>query len=296
MLLMGFQDSTRSESEMSLCVRAGLLALFGFTCLYKFAVLLVSLPVHGAPPRTEQARRLYISDPQMLARQVAEAFATVTVITIWWLQGELPILAFLPFGLATLCLVLKLAGTWHHHLDIAKAFFGLIMMPFFLVSFLLRSITSDPLRLVHPLNPPLHMMLVIYAMVTCMARPQSKHTVVMVWLAQSVFLAMGLVDIAIWRRFTWRNAHLWQYVAQLAMVCTYIANDPTGPSTDVSKASVMFASGLWLTTICILALALNWNELTRYYQTWQRQHSTFTLRASPKAVAVRPNFSGDLPV
>eukprot|EP00418_Pyrodinium_bahamense_P011383 CAMPEP_0179127260 /NCGR_PEP_ID=MMETSP0796-20121207/60279_1 /TAXON_ID=73915 /ORGANISM="Pyrodinium bahamense, Strain pbaha01" /LENGTH=515 /DNA_ID=CAMNT_0020826047 /DNA_START=370 /DNA_END=1917 /DNA_ORIENTATION=- len=299
-LLMGFQDASQgTKSSMPFVVRTAFAALFWVICSVKFAVLVLSLPLHRAPPRNPRLRRLHVSDPQKLAKHVAESLAVVSVLGLWCVTGELPIAIFLPFGIAALGLTLRLCARDLSLACLSQAVLAglrLTLKPVAQACRAMRLLRRHPrclVRWAHPLEAGPHILVAGLAVLLCL-RCTSNVPLLLLWALHSSVLVAGVVERLAWQRLQWRRGWAWWYAVQLAALGAYVANAfcdfPRGVGEpDRTWMAVLVASAVWLAAVCAAAVAANWSLCVRQYRHWQRQHSVFTLTApAARVVPVVP--------
>lgn len=300
-MLLGFQDCWRGkEAALPLPASIAFILMFGCVILHKFAVLAASLPLHRPPPRSPRAQRFHTSDPQKLARNSAEALTTICVLAVWYMRGELPFVAFLPFGIVGVCFVLKVFSSrlsWSSLCVLTRAVLRCLLLPVMLLRHVTLSLL-DPrwvLQLVHPLGAGSHALLVLGTLLLMLC--SSNVPLILLWAVHSAALALAIAEKVMAARLVWRHTFAWIYVAQLAFFSMYVANTcchfQRGFCPDRTWVPVATASALWLTCVCTMALVVNWEECVRHYRNWQRQHGVFTLAHRGEASA---EHRRDLPV
>jgi len=225
MMLMGFQDCLQGkQASLPPFARILFVVLFGCVCLHKFAVLAASLPLHRPPPRSLRARRFYTADPQRLARHAAEALTTTCMLAVWYFRGELPLLAFLPFGFVGLCLVLKISSgvlSWSCLFGLLRNILWCALVPIFLLR-RIGSLLMAPrlvLEFVHPLQPLPHGLVALSSLMFAIVSP-SNIPVVLLWTVHAVTLAAAVAERVAVGRLVWHHGFAWLYIAQLSFLCT----------------------------------------------------------------------------
>ncbi|CAE7255537.1 ube2j2, partial [Symbiodinium pilosum] len=293
MMLMGFQDCLQGkEAALPLVFRVLFVLLFGCVTVHKFAVLAASLPLHRPPPRSLRARRFYTSDPQRLARHAAEALTTTCVLAVWYVRGELPLVAFLPFGIIGLGLVLKISAgalSWSCLVGLLRNLLRCALLPLFLLR-RIGSLAMEPQiawSLVHPLQPLPHGLVALVSLFLAVVLP-SNIPVVLLWTVHALALAAAVAERVAVGRLVWRHGVAWIYIAQLAFLCTYFVNTLCSFRHGLSSPNgtwvpVLVTSSVWLITVFAMALAVNWEACVRHYRAWQRQHGVFTLERGTEA-------------
>jgi len=293
MLLLGFQDSCRGpEGAMPRPARLVVGTIFCVVCLHKLVVLAVSLPQHRAPPHDLRIRRFHVADPHRLSNHVAESLTILAVLGLWWLRGELPLLAFLPMAAAALGLGCRLCSqnpSLGCLFQVLAEVLGPILATIALVVSSLRRMQRQPRRLfhwLHPLSAGPHILVAFVAVVLCL-RCTSNLPVLSLWALHALLL--GALTL---QRPQWRRGLSWWYAVQLGTLSFCVANVlcdfPQGAGQpDHTGLVVLEASSAWLGVICAAALAANWSLCVRQYRSWQRRHSVFTLSA-PRSTRIVP--------
>jgi len=291
--LLGFQDSCRGpEGAMPRPARLVVGTIFCVVCLHKLVVLAVSLPQHRAPPHDLRIRRFHVADPHRLSNHVAESLTILAVLGLWWLRGELPLLAFLPMAAAALGLGCRLCSqnpSLGCLFQVLAEVLGPILATIALVVSSLRRMQRQPRRLfhwLHPLSAGPHILVAFVAVVLCL-RCTSNLPVLSLWALHALLL--GALTL---QRPQWRRGLSWWYAVQLGTLSFCVANVlcdfPQGAGQpDHTGLVVLEASSAWLGVICAAALAANWSLCVRQYRSWQRRHSVFTLSA-PRSTRIVP--------
>lgn len=276
---------------MPVLAQAAFTVIFWTVCMYKFAVLAVSLPLHRPPPRDLRMRRFHVSDPQMIAKHVAESLAVVSVLGLWCFRRELSPAVFLPVALAAAGLALRLCAR-HPSLacatQLALEALRLALLPLSLLLAGLRLARRRPqclLRWLHPLEAGPHLCVAATAVLLCL-RCTSNVPVLVLWTLHICVLTAGTVERMVLQRLQWRPGVGWWYAVQLSGLSVYVANAlcdfPEGLGAPRQAWLPVFAaSSAWIAAVCAAAAAANWPRCVRQYRLWQRQHSVFTLATRP---------------
>lgn len=296
-MLMGFQDCTvGNAAALPMLGRIAFMVAFCLMIMQRFGVLAASLPMHRPPPRDPRVRRLYTNDPHSLARHSAEALTTTCVLGVWYARGELPLMAFLPFAILGLGLVLKLFST-HSSISclrqLLRSVLGLVIAVPRASLHAGSRLLQQPwrvLRFLHPLEPWPHMLVACVACGLALLCP-SNMPVVLVLGGHSALLVAAVVERATATQLHWRRKQFWLYVVQLAFLSTYVSNAlcsfPKGLGQPESTwAVVLLVSSLWFGCVCTMAASVNWVTCVRHYHAWQRQHGEFTLAAPHGSIDV----------
>eukprot|EP00930_Biecheleria_cincta_P001081 TRINITY_DN102243_c0_g1_i1.p1 TRINITY_DN102243_c0_g1~~TRINITY_DN102243_c0_g1_i1.p1 ORF type:complete len:599 (-),score=61.22 TRINITY_DN102243_c0_g1_i1:143-1939(-) len=289
-MLMGFQDCTvGNAAALPMLARIAFMFAFCLMIMHRFGVLAASLPMHRPPPRDPRMRRLYTNDPHSLARNSAEALTTTCVLGVWYARDELPLMAFLPFAILGVGLVLKLCSSHSSISCLRQLLRSLYELAVAVPRASLRGgsrLMQQPwqvLSFLHPLEPWPHM-LAACAVCGLALLCSSNVPVVLLLGAHSALLLAGVVERAMATQLHWRRKQCWLYVMQLAFLSTYVANAlcsfPQGFGQPESTcAVVLIVSSLWFGCVCTMAMSVNWVTCVRHYRAWQRQHGQFTLAA-----------------
>lgn len=286
-MLMGFQDCTvGNAAALPMLARLAFMAVFCLMIMHRFGVLAASLPMHRPPPRDPRVRRLYTNDPHSLARHSAEALTTTCVLGAWYVRGELPLMAFLPFAIVGLGLILKVC-TSHSSIScfrqLLRTFQELVLAVPLGGLRASSGLLQQPwhvLRWAHPLEPWPHMLVACIACGLALLCP-SNVPVVLLLSAHTVLLVAAVLERRMTMQLHWRKKQCWIYVMQLAFLSAYVTNAlcsfPQGFGQPESAWTVvLLVSSLWFVCVCTFAVSVNWGTCVRHYRAWQRQHSEFT--------------------
>jgi len=289
LLLMTYQVSALSSNSMHLplAVRIAGIAAFGLLALYRFVILMVSLPPYRLPPTDPCLLRFFLAEPRLLAMHMAEAFATVIVVAFWCLMGFMSWLYFAPFGLASAVLAAKLSCR-HPSADCfrrtGRILLCLVLSPILLLWLLVEVIRKYPHLVFHPLGPGPHF-LVAVAVIPMALTLQSNLPLLILWGTHSLAAALGLLELALRRRLPWKPGVSWGFVVQVTLLAGYLSNIcvfPAGVGDSTASALIVAGSSVtWMSLIFGLCVKINWDLCLRYYRTWQRRHGSFTLNAAP---------------
>lgn len=202
-------------SEVAVLARTGGRALAALALalflIHKNAVLAASLPAPRPPPETRLLRRFYTADLWCIARHVAELLAAVVLLGTRCYCGELPLSCFVPVALASLAPAVHLL-LWYpvtaclKEVGLFLAF--LVCAPPLALLEIGRLVWRHRLRLLNPLDGPVHVILSLTATVLCLAC-RSRRPVLMLFAGHSVVIVIGLIERTCIRRLPWRSGHAW---------------------------------------------------------------------------------------
>merc|ERR1712190_304056 len=93
----------------------------------------------------------------------------------------------------------------------------------------------------------------------------------------SALVSIGVVELFLVKRWSWKEGPLWWLALQLTTLAAYIANAlctfPEGiGAPDNTDFVVLGVSLVWLSLVTALSVGTNWALCVRYYQTWQARH------------------------
>jgi len=285
-LLVGYLGAVSPTVVLPLPVRAALVAVFSVAALHKLLLLTVSLPLHGPPPRSAFMHCFFVRDIWSLMAHVAEAFTVVSGLAYWWCIGTLPLPCFLPFAAAMLIPIGKVCFWQHPSLDCAWRATASVLL--FAVLVLLAPLGlvvlmwHYPSRAFHPLDAGLHIYVAAAAIYLCV-QCESSTPVVALWSVHSAFLALGLLELALVKRLSWKEGNLWWFALQITALAMYVANaccvfsEGLG-APDSTDLVVFAASNTWLCLLCAMTVAINWSRFAHYYRLWQSRHGIFSLQ------------------
>lgn len=291
LLLMAFQESTRGTKALFPApVRFAVMLVFASVAFYKFAILSTSLPPHRAPPRSRRARRFFVSDPQQLAKHVAEAAAMIAMLSFWYAIGDLPLSMFLPFAGAAILLLSKLcaqAPSLACMKRLARVVVKCACLPVLLVWQCVAVLLQSPLIFLHPLDAGIHIFVVALAAVMCLVSP--SWLLLALWFVHAFIAALICLDASVLRKLRWKQGSSWWNVAQLAGFVTYCANMRYTLSRGLLRSFIspwmmLLVSMLWLCAVLGMCVVVNWPSCLRHYRAWQHRHGNFVLAASPSRV------------
>jgi hypothetical protein len=279
-----------ADTKIPLAVRVLFIVGVALVSLHKVLILTISLPPHQAPPEHRFAKLFFVGDPQRLAIHMAEGAAAVTMLLFFCLLRALPLALGLPFAALGLIPVAKVLIHRHPNLDGAcfrqacTGLLALIFSPFLITWALLLMLRRYPQRVLHPLGAGLHIIVALTAVPLCLFC-ESNVPVIILWAVHSFFVAVGLLEMLLVKRFAWKEDLLWLISAQITALAMYLANTlcvfPKGigsGSKEGTRLVVLGVSTLWLLLVLGLALSVNRALLLGYFRTWQHRHGTFRLQ------------------
>mgnify|MGYP002803552449 FL=1 len=283
--MMLFQECAM-DGDLPIPWRVLGVSLFALLALYRFMILMVSLPPHREAPAHRCLQPFFIADTRELAKHMAEAAAANTVLIVWSLAGLISWPFILPFAVALLTLGLKFLWrqpSWACSRECfsryARAIACIILSPLILVFAITEYIWRYP-RALHPLGPAPHLVLSI-AVIPMAITISSSLPLLILWGTHALFLVVGLVEIFLVKRWCWKRGLVWVIVLQVSVMGCYVCNICEFPAgvgdKQTSQIIIAGSSCTWLLLIVVLTLKINWELCVQHYRTWQRRHGSFTL-------------------
>jgi len=283
--MMLFQECAM-DGDLPIPWRVLGVSLFAVLALYRFMILMVSLPPHREAPAHRCLQPFFIADTRELAKHMAEAAAANTVLIVWSLAGLISWPFILPFAVALLTLGLKFLWrqpSWACSRECfsryARAIACIILSPLILVFAITEYIWRYP-RALHPLGPAPHLVLSI-AVIPMAITISSSLPLLILWGTHALFLVVGLVEIFLVKRWCWKRGLVWVIVLQVSVMGCYVCNICEFPAgvgdKQTSQIIIAGSSCTWLLLIVVLTLKINWELCVQHYRTWQRRHGSFTL-------------------
>jgi len=184
------------------------LALF---LLHKLVVLSVSLPPQRPPPTSRLARQFFTTDLWCTARHVAELLAAVVLLGTRCFCGELPVAYFVPVALGALAPFAQLL-LWYP----VKACLWevLLFLAFVACAPVLAAVAVGRLlwrhrqRFATLRDGPPHLALALTAVLLCLLF-QSRRPVTVLFSFHAFFLALGVFERLVMRRYAWQSGSAW---------------------------------------------------------------------------------------
>lgn len=286
--LMLFQECAM-DPKLPIAVRVLGICLFALLALYRFLILMVSLPPHGQAPEQRWLQPFFIAETRELTTHMAEAAAANTVVIGWSLVGIISWPYVLGFCVLLLLLAIKLLlrqPTWRCSRECfiryARAVAYIVLFPVILVFAICEFLWRYP-RSLHPLGPAPHLAISI-AVIPLAMTVSSNLPLLIIWGIHVLFLLVGLIELFLVKRWRWKRGLVWVIVLQVSLMGCYISNLCEFPkgigNTSTSQIIIAGSSCSWLLLIVVLTLKINWELCVQYYRTWQRRHGSFTLDPS----------------
>jgi len=292
-----------AQPGTSLRIRVAVISIFGSVALYKLVVLTVSLPPHRPPPRNPRVRYFFINDYKQLALHIAETFAAIIILFVWFCFGNLSWQYLLPPCIGILIPISRVLCARGPSVDclrnMACFIAGFLCFPLLLLRALALLVVREPARFVHPLDAGPHIVIAIAAMPLCVIFKHNNIPVAILWISHSAILAAGIFEIFIVKKLQWRMGTAWWFLLQIAALAAYLANTlclfTTGfGENDEAAAYVLIISACWLMMVCGLVLRINWEICVGYYRAWQNRNGTFVLQVPSEnnpSAAINPSPS-----
>jgi len=179
--------------------------------LHKLMVLSVSLPPQRPPPASRLARHFFTTDLWCTARHVAELLAAVVLLGARCFCGELPVAYFVPVALGALAPFAQLL-LWYP----VKACLWEIMLFLIFVACapVLAAVEVGRLlwrhrqRFANLRDGPPHLALALVAVLLCLLF-QSRRPVTVLFGLHTCFLAAGVLERLVMRRYAWQSGNAW---------------------------------------------------------------------------------------
>jgi len=239
--------------------------------------------------------RFFVRDYRHLAMHIAEAFASITILGIWCIDGTLKWWFFLPFALLCFAPAMKFCARGRLSArclrNAGRTGLRILAAPIYVMWLLIMYVWSNPRRtfmlIAHPLDGGPHIILALVTAGLCLAC-ESNVSVIVIWCLQALLAAVGLIEMHFVKRLQWKEGNKWWLALQLTAFTAYMANtlcqfpEGFGSSGDEgnlgqSRLIVFLVSTPWFLLVCGLGLTCNWALCVRHYRTWQHRHGTFTL-------------------